>query len=683
MANDTMTAMARTVATWCRLCESACGLLVEVEGDRVLRIRPDDDHPISRGHVCAKGTGFARVHHHPDRLRAPRVDGRRTTWEEAIPALGARLADLRRAHGPDAIGVYTGNAAGWSLGAILGAQAFLGAIGSRKSYSCLTLDNSEIFVVTEACLGNPMLTFVADYARSDLVVLVGTDPLSSQPSQMQSHPRGLHDLLEKGRAGQLVVIDPRRSLTAARAAVHLAPRVSSDVFLLAWLCREVLDRRPPRDPLLDDEDVRALVPALAPFSLERAVRETGLPAEDLERLRDRLLAAERPIVWCGLGVLLGPDGTVGYWLTLTLQALLGGLDREGGWRMQRGAFDLPRFFRRFGPRGHDGEHRSRRGHPAVLGTLAAATLADDILAERDPLRALVVIGGNPARSLPDTRRAIQALSSLELLISIDLFENDTGALAHAVLPARSFLSRADTNLHLAQQRPAPHVQVGFPVVADDGDTREDWTILTALARAAGRPLFGSRVIDALLRAAGAGPLSVARLVISALTPLSWRAVAAAERGLVAPERPGLRATGTDHRDGSVHLAVPAFVAALRGPLGPRRPPGSLALLTSIRPPTRMNTWLPRATPAPAEARVHPRSLGELGVRHGDAAVLRDPSAPERALEVILIADDALAPGVVAVAFGQSGANTLVGTDTLEPFTGQPVSNGKGVYIDTK
>ncbi len=673
-----MRMMARTVPTWCRLCESACGILVDVEGDRVVRIRPDDEHPVSRGHVCAKGTGFASVHHHPDRLRAPRLDGRVTAWDEAIPALGGRLADLRRVHGPGAIGVYTGNAAGWSLGAILGAQAFLGAMGSSKSYSCLTLDNSEIFVVTEACLGNPMLTLVADYARADLVMLVGTDPLSSQPSQMQSHPRGLHDLIDKGHAGQLIVVDPRRSLTASRASVHLAPRVSSDAFLLAWLCREVLDRRPPQDPLLDDDDVRALVPALAPFSLERAVAETGLAAADLERLRDRLLGAERPIVWCGLGVLLGPDGTVGYWLTLVLQSLLGGLDREGGWRLQRGAFDLPRLFHRFGPRGYDVDNRSRGGHPAVLGTLAAATLADDILAERDPLRALVVVGGNPARSLPDTRRAHHALSSLELLISIDLFENDTGALAHALLPARSFLSRRDTNLHLAQQRPVPHVQVGFPVVDDDGDTRDDWTILTTLARAAGRPLFGSRVLDGLFRATGAGPLGVARLVVSALSPLSWRALAAAERGIIAPERPGLRAAGTDHGDKRVHLAIPAFLEALRGPLGSRRPPGALALLTSIRPPTQLNTWLPRGTPAPVEARVHPRSLGENGLNDGDRAVLRDPSAPERTLEVVVIADGSLAPGVVALAFGQPGVNTLVGTDTLEPFTGQPVSNGQGV-----
>jgi formate dehydrogenase len=672
--------MTRTVPTWCRLCESACGLLVDVEGARVLRIRPDDAHPVSRGHVCAKGTGFARVHHHPDRLRAPRLDGRVTTWQEAIPALGARLASLRRVHGPDAIGVYTGNAAGWSLGAILGTQAFLGAMGSSKSYSCLTLDNSEIFVVTEACLGNPMLTFVADHARADLVVLVGTDPLSSQPSQMQSHPRGLHDLIDRARAGQLVVVDPRRSLTASRAAVHLAPRVSSDVFLLAWLCREVLDRRPPADPLLDDADVRALAPALASFSLDRAVQETGLAAHDLTALRDRLLAAERPIVWSGLGVLLGPDGTVGYWLTLVLQALLGGLDRDGGWRIQRGAFDLPRLFRRFGPRGHDRDNRSRSGHPAVLGTLAAATLADDILADRDPLRALIVVGGNPAHSLPDTRRAREALSSLELLVSLDLFENDTGALAHALLPARSFLSRPDTNLHLAQQRPVPHVQVGLPIIDDDGDTRDDWTILTALARAVGRPLFGSRVLDGLVRATGAGPLAVARLVVSALTPLSWRDLAAAERGLIAPERPGLRATGTEHPDRKVHLAIPAFLDALRGPLGPRRPAGALALLTSIRPPTRMNTWLPRATPGPVEARMHPRSLDEHGLRDGDRAVLRAPSAPARALDVVVLSDSAVAPGVVAVAFGQPGVNALIGTDTLEPFTGQPVSNGAGVSI---
>jgi hypothetical protein len=69
------------------------------------------------------------------------------------------------------------------------------------------------------------------------------------------------------------------------------------------------------------------------------------------------------------------------------------------------------------------------------------------------------------------------------------------------------------------------------------------------------------------------------------------------------------------------------------------------------------------------------------VRDGGTAILRDPAAPERSLAVVLIADHGLAPGVVAVAFGQPGVNTLIGTDMLEPFTGQPISNGQGVRVD--
>jgi formate dehydrogenase len=671
--------MPREVLTTCRLCESACGLVATVEGDEVQALRPDREHPLSHGYACRKGTRFAAVHHHPDRVLRPRLRRGATWvdvgWDEALGELGGRLRTLRNAHGNDAIGLYLGNAAGHSLGAILGAAVLQQSLGTTKSYSCLTLDNSGMFVVTEACLGNPMTTFVADYAGADCIVLFGTDPLASQPSQAQSNPDGVRALLRA--ADHLVVVDPRASATARQAAVHHRPRPGSDTALLAFLVREVLRRRPPlaaprSDTLLDAADLAALAAAVAPFDRERVEAETGLA--DVTALADRLLAAERPLVWSGLGVLLGPHGTLGYWLTLALQAVLGGLDRPGGWLHQRGAVDLPALFARVGPRGWDPTRRSRiGGFPAILGTLAAATLPDDVLTPGDgQLRALVCVGGNPAVSLPDTAKAARALAALDLLVVVDLFANATTTHAHAVLPAADWLERADVGLHMVSQRRLPHLQIAPAAVSPRGEAREDWDILTGLARTGGTAVGGW-----LGRAAGwTSPTTIAAAAVRALAPFSWSALRAAPRGIVVDRElaGALRSHGT-----RVRLAVPEFLAALgevaAAPQRDTQAGGRFQLVTSVRPVGTLNTWI---RDGEVRASLHP----------ADLATLENPprvriTGPAGAVVVDVDADAGLRPGTVVLPFGDAriNANTLIGADHLERFTGQPLSNGEWVSVD--
>jgi formate dehydrogenase len=684
-------------------------LIATLDGERVLSLKPDRDHPLSQGHVCRKGTQFAAIHHHPSRVSRPLLrDGAtwvEAGWDVALDRLGGQLRALRDAHGPESIGLYLGNAAGSSLGSILGATALQRGLGTTKSYSCLTLDNSEMFVVTEACLGNPMLTFVADYAGSDCVVLIGTDPLSSQPSQAQSHPTGIRELLGKAGRGQLVVVDPRPSATARRAALHLRPRPGSDAALLAHLVREALARtaRWRSDALLDPRDVAELGSAVAPFDRSRTAAETGLLPTLIADLCDRLLAAERPLVWSGLGVLLGPDGTLGYWLTLALQAVLGGLDVAGGWIHQRGAVDLPKLFSRLGVPGRDPKVRSRiGGYPAILGTLAAATLADDVLTPGPgQLRALVVVGGNPAISLPDAPRAQEALRALELLISVDLFVNDTGSLSHAVLPAADWLERDDVDLHLASQRRLPHLQFTPAVVAPRGEARTDFAILTGLAHRAGVPLFGSRLLSAAFRTLDLGPVEVARAVVATHAPFGWGALRAAPRGLVARgNTPGaLRRRGTDLPGGRIRLAVPELVDALvTDPLGVPSPAADgvvrLQLLTSVRPVETMNSWMhdqPGAGRREPVAQIHPEDLARLGLPDGGRVRLRPDGAATWSVEVGAVGAPGLRPGTVVLPYGwghlpgaigaatEAGpgvnANALVSTARLERFTGQPISHG--------
>ncbi len=707
--------------TRCRICESACGLLATVEDQTVTRLAPDPDHPLSRGYACRKGPAFTEVQNHPRRVTRPllRPEGWRawehppplgpTSWEDTLTAVGTRLSTIADAHGPDSVGLFLGNASGHSLGAVLGGEALRGGAGTRKTYSALTLDNSEMFVVLEQVMGNPMASFLADYEHADLVVLIGTDPVASQPSQIQSRPGAIPHLLDRARDDQLIVVDPRRSDTARRASLHLRPRPGGDAAMLAWLVREALAspahrRKAETDPLLRPGELATLAKAMGPFDVGRAAAATGLSPDELRGLRDHLLAAERPLVWSGLGVLLGPDGTVGYWLTVTLQALLSGIDRRGGYLHQRGAIDLPTLTARIGTKGSDPALRSRiGGFPAVLGTVASATLADDVLTPGEgQLKALVVVGGNPAVSLPDTVRAQRALSSLDLLVCVDLFVNDTGALADAVLPAATGLERDESALHTGPQRPEALLAVDRAVTHPRGDCRTDWRILLDLCRAAGWAPFGSRLADLGLKATGIGPLGIGQAA-NLLSPLPWRAVAQQPGGAEAsrPALGQLRERGTDHQDGRLHLAVPSFLAALAGTLGadcmpnPAGPGHPLQLVTSVRPVETMNSWLHHTKGADRRApvaRLHPDDLAALGTP--ERIRLRRPDDDALFVDVAAVADDGMRRGVVtlpygwghhtdAIGAGEDGprgvnANVLVATNRLEPFTGQPLSNSQWV-----
>jgi len=674
--------------TYCRICESACGLVATVEGSTVLGLEPDREHPRSRGYACKKGVRFHRVHHDPARFLTPlwrdelSKDFTPLGWEDGLERVGRQLQGLVRDHGRESVGVFSGNAANQSLGAILGVTAFLEGLATPRHYSALTLDNAEMFVVTEACLGNPMSTFNADYQGSDFLVLFGTDPLSSQASQAQSHPDGVREILEVARRGQLVVVDPRPSLTSRKAALHLQPRPGTDAMLLAWLIREVLEREPDRagaDPLLAPADVACIRQATAAWTLDRAARETGLAPARLSQLLTRLMNAERPLVWSGLGILLGPHGTLGYWLTLVLQAVLGGLDRRGGWLQHGGPADLPALFRWTGVRGYDPDNRSRMGgFPAVLGTWASATLADDILDDTaDRLRALIVVGGNPARSLPDSPRARRALASLDLLVVLDLRPTETSAMAHAVFPARSWLARADLGLHQSPTRRHADLLFTEAVVPPVGEAREDWEILTGLTRAAGYPVFGSRLADLGLRLSGAGHVGIALAGTALRSPLRAIGLRARARGLFLdePVTGSLRRRGTDLPGGQIRLGVPRFVEALAG-LETRPEPSSshplLQVITSVRPMDQMNTWIP-ARRAP-ESRLHPEDVARIGSQR---IRIRSPGAESWPLSIVVTPDARVRPGVLVLPWGhpQLDANAVIGTTQLEPFTGQPISNG--------
>src|SRR3954453_22613201 len=320
----------------CPLCEAMCGLEIHVEGDRVALIRPDRDDAWSKGHICPKGTTLGHLHHDPDRLRAPLVrDGgswREVSWDEALARCGELLAPVIAEHGIDAVTAYVGNplAHNFSLGRYVG--ILIGMSGIPMIYSAGTIDQWPKNVSSHLMYGGMWKIPVPDIQRTDLLVVMGANPHASQGSLLACPDvMGEIDAI-KGRGGKVVVIDPRRTGTAARSDEWLAITPGTDAALLLAVANVVvtegLVKLGPSAHLLDGvEQIEALVRDWTP---ERVAPVTGIDADCIRALARDLATTERAVVYGRIGLCNQEFGTLASWLVDLVNVLTGHFDAVGG-----------------------------------------------------------------------------------------------------------------------------------------------------------------------------------------------------------------------------------------------------------------------------------------------------------------------------------------------------------------
>lgn len=492
--------------TFCRICEASCGLIAEVEGEQVLRIAPDPDHVLSRGFACIKGVRYGDVHHSEDRLLTPHKRVERDgsvcyepiSWEQALHEIGAKVKSLRQTHGPEAVGVYIGNPAAFSLTHIYFAGVLSGALKTRHLYTSASQDCNNKFVASEEMFGAPMLQPIPDVDNARMVVMIGTNPAISQLT-FANLPRALERLkaVEKS-GGRVVFVNPRRIESAAQVGELMFIRPGSDVFFCLAFAHEVLARKTLPAAIAKHVDgyaeVCELVKAWTP---ERVERVTGIAADALRELATAYCAADGAVLYAGTGVNQGPAGTLAQWLLHTVSIVSGNLDRRGGMlitKQMRAAVDM-------NPHGAHIQHQySRVGNfRSVLDSLPAGIMPDEIFTQGPgQLRGLIVTAGNPVLSCPNSERMQAALGSLDLLVSIDLFRNETGNLAHYLLPATSFLERDDLPLGVAGYQPVPYLQYSERTVAPRGECRDEWWIFSELAKHCGVNMFDSKLAQGWL-----------------------------------------------------------------------------------------------------------------------------------------------------------------------------------------
>ncbi|KUH73804.1 formate dehydrogenase [Mycolicibacterium novocastrense] len=671
--------MSETVYTFCRICLASCGLEVTVDDNRVTKIAADKQNPHSWRDFCAKGRTAHRLIEHPRRILQPmrRVGDSyvEATWDEAIADIAARMNAAIEAGGPDAVGVYYGNPAGFSSSNVIFMNGWLDALGTQNRYAVGSVDQNAMHVVADAMYGSILMVPVSDVDNCDYFLLVGTNPAVSAWNWLESVPGGWRRAMARQQQGAtIVVVDPLRTESAEKADLHLAVRPGQDWALLLAMVKVILDERLEHrqdcaELATGVDDLRALV---ADADLDDLAARCDVPRDQIERVARDFAAARGAMVVTRTGVSLHMAGTVAEWLGHVLNVITGRMDRPGGRRFEPGYVDAIRMSAMVRAKPH---YSRLLGREMVAGAHALSELPDEITTPgHGQIRALLINCGNPVVSGPDGDKLDRALADLDLLVAIDFVQRESHRHAHWLLPAAHWLERNDLLAFTSNMHDEPYLQYGAKAVEPPPGVRQEWRIFTDLAIAMRRPLFRAKGLNGFIKATRAaarmarkpalefGPHWIDRLVVATSRKVNgrkikWRDVISHPHGWVlGPREFGHFRDALRTDDKKVHAAPPEFVARARELLAdplPAAPVGYPFQLANRRHRHSMNSWLnelPGLHPAGKgnDVIIHPKDAADLGVSDGDLVRVFSPVG---AVELTAVVDDRPREGVVIIDHG--------------------------------
>ena len=484
----------------CHLCEAICGLEIVTQGEQILSIKGDKNDPFSQGHVCPKAVALQDIHTDPDRLRQPmkrlRDQGNGDewvpiSWEEALDTTAEKLLEIRAKYGADAMAVYMGNPTAHNYGMVTHAPALFRQLRTKNRYSATSVDQLPHSLTSLWLFGHQGLFPIADIDNTDFFLALGANPLASNGSIMTA-PGVKHRLKAiQARGGKVVTVDPRRTETAAIADQHHFIKPGTDALLLLAMLNTLFREGLTRLEAYGDwvEGLDAVAEAVKRFTPELAAPITGVPAEAIVTLTREFAGADKAICYARMGLSVQSYGALCQWLVQLINIATGNLDREGGVMFTTPALDSI-------PTGNPGSfdtYRSRvRNLPEFNRELPVATLAEEITTPGDgQIRALFTGAGNPVLSTPNGEQLDEALASLEFMVSLDPYLNETTRHADIILPPTSPLEHDHYDLFFFPVAVRNTVRFNEPVFDKPEGSLHDWEIFCELgervARALGNP----------------------------------------------------------------------------------------------------------------------------------------------------------------------------------------------------
>lgn len=726
----------------CPLCEACCGLEVAHEDGRVVSVRGAKNDPFSQGYICPKGVALADLHEDPDRLRTPMIrrDGRfhEATWDEAFAEIQRALMPVIERHGREAVGAVLGNPVSHRYGISLFSQRLLRALGTPNIFSSSTVDQMPKHRAVGEMFGNWMSVAVPDITRTDLLVILGANPMASNGS-LWTVPdfRGKARAL-RARGGRMVTIDPRRTETAKVSDEHLFIRPGGDVFLLLALVHTLFAEGLVKTGRLGEylnglDDLKA---AVASYDADHMAPRCGIAAEDIRQLARDLATTERAALYGRIGTCVQEFGTLNSWLIDVVNILTGHMDEPGGMMFPKAAAFAANTK---GPpgsgRGVKVGRRTMKSAPVpeVMSEFPVSAMADEITQAGDHgIRAMISIATNPVLSSPNGEKLSRALQSLDFMVSIDIYINETTRHANVILPGTSPLEDSHWDVifnQFAWRNAARYSPATFPLPLGQLTEWQAIMRLTGLVQGKGSDIDPQALDDEMTRAEVeklAGPMTdqLMAMVSDLKGPdrllelelrsgpygdgfgrrpegLTLQKVKRArfgiDLGLHEPRMPEILRTPS----GKIELAPADFIADLRRVNEALTEPPSDLVLIGRRDVRTNNSWmhnLPTLAKGPNRCKllIHPQDAARYGLASGALAEISGNGAT--LLVPVELSEDMM-PGVVSLPHGWGhdaegsrlelasrnpgvNVNALVPEGARDPLSGNSVLNGVAISLRT-
>jgi len=475
--------MARWLPTSCVLCAQNCGLLVQVEHNRIIKVKGDQKNPRSLGYLCRKGLNIANFQHHEERLTKPlkkTPDGfLEISWEQALSEIGEKLRGIIDTHGPRSFAFMGGGGQGSHFEAGFGTSLMRG-LGSRYHYSPLAQELTGYFWCVGRMLGRQNRFPIPDEHNADMLVGIGWNGMESH--QMPRAPLVIREF-SRNPDKLLVIIDPRKSKTAKEANIHVPLRPGTDALLTKAMIAIILSEGWEDTEYLKlycsgFEEIRGWFDN---FNIGKALEVCNVNYDQVRDLCRELTSRS----WClhfDLGVYMNRHSTLATYLHMLLMAVCGRFCVTGGNVIPGSVVPLG---------GHSDERLKKTWRtmetdfPAIMGYFPPNVMPEEILSNHDErIRAVIISSSNPLRSYADTTAYEEAFEKLDLLVAVEIAMTESAELSDYVLPARTAYESYDGSF-FTWNYPEIFFQMRHPIVKPTPETRESGSILASIGKAAG------------------------------------------------------------------------------------------------------------------------------------------------------------------------------------------------------
>ena len=691
----------------CHLCEAICGLSIETETQpdgtvQIRSIKGDPHDTFSRGHICPKAVALQDIQNDPDRIRQPmrRIgsEWQAIDWDAAFELVAERLSAIQAEHGQNAVAVYQGNPSVHNYGLMTHSNYFLGLLKTRNRYSATSVDQLPHHLTSHLMYGHGLLIPIPDIDHTDFMLILGGNPLASNGSIMTVPDVEKRLKAIQKRGGKLVVIDPRRSETAAIADQHIFIRPGQDAALLLAVLNTLFEENLGRSSHLPVDGLDDVRQAMAGFTAEAMSPLCGVSADVIRQLARDFAAAESAVCYGRMGVSTQAFGTLCQWLVQLINLVTGNLDRVGGVLCTEPAVDIVATT----SGGHFNRWQSRvSALPEYGGELPVSALAEEMLTPGEgQVRALVTVAGNPVLSTPNGRQLEQALDGLEFMLSLDFYINETTRYADLILPPTGPLEHDhyDTTFNMFAVRNV--TRFNEAVLDKPVGALHDWEIFVGLAQAfaakTGASLKPSmppeQMIDMGLRFGTYGDKSPHKLSLATLREHPH----GLDLGALKPNLAARLKTPNQRIQAATPLIMADLVRFAEQPVAGE---GEL-LLIGRRHVRSNNSWmhnyhrLVKGKPR-HQLLMHPDDLQQRGLADGQRVRVRSRVGM---IEVEVAASDEMMTGVVSLPHGwgharpgvQMGiataqlgasANDLTDERYLDKLSGNAALNGVPVHVE--